>query len=338
MGGGDRGAAPKVHSYAAIGGYVAALYRNELYDLTAHPARFRSFGVSESEVRSKLWLIIRPPELDEDGKHGVYPRTDRNALLLKGGPSAGEPLPIADWAAEFSDQMPEPIREAIKEARTGEEGTLTDSVWRERLAERFGSRWRIARLRAAKGGSLTVDPTQSGGGPHTRARRKKKRGGTGGGAGGRRGDVNTGAMPGTVPAKKVNVAGGIPHFRPVRGDSLTEGMLAAWQRNDHEHAEGVVLINVDHPVLAAEIEYWQSMYPDHLADEIRKDVINTYGEIGVAKVAHSEHLKGTLPSNVVENDLRSDAALTMALLGLVAEEAVIATRVGGKYGKRRSVA
>ena len=58
----------------------------------------------------------------------------------------------------------------------------------------------------------------------------------------------------------------------------------------------------------------------------------------LAKVAHSEHLKGLLPTKFIEEDLRTEAALTMSLLGLIAEEAVIATRVGGKYGKRRTVA
>jgi hypothetical protein len=63
-------------------------------------------------------------------------------------------------------------------------------------------------------------------------------------------------------------------------------------------------------------------------------VIGTYGEIAVAKVAHSEHLKAVLPSSTVESQLRSEAALTMALLGLIGEEAVIAPRIGGKFGRR----
>ena len=45
---GDR---PNVQSYAAIGGYIAALYKNELYDFTSHLSTYRSFGVSESARR-----------------------------------------------------------------------------------------------------------------------------------------------------------------------------------------------------------------------------------------------------------------------------------------------
>jgi len=115
-------------------------------------------------------------------------------------------------------------------------------------------------------------------------------------------------------------------------------MLAAWQPNDPEYPEGVVLLNVEHPVIETEIEHWQSQYPDHLAQEIREDVIDVYGQIAVAKVAHSEHLKGIIPAEIVERDLRSEEALTIALLGLIAEEAVIAPRIGGKYKRRTSAA
>src|SRR5207249_2734085 len=102
---------------------------------------------------------VRPPHL-EDGKFGVYPRTDRNSLLLKGGPHAGGPLPVSDWGAEFADHMPEPILQALRKARTGEEGTITDRTWRERLIERFGSRWRMTKLRAAPRGPQLTEPLQ----------------------------------------------------------------------------------------------------------------------------------------------------------------------------------
>ena len=47
------------------------------------------------------------------------------------------------------------------------------------------------------------------------------------------------------------------------------------------------------------------------------------GEVAVAKVAHAEHLKSSLPSDLVETELRSSAALTTALLGMSAEEALV---------------
>ena len=95
-------------------------------------------------------------------------------------------------------------------------------------------------------------------------------------------------------------------------------------------------MNVEHPVLSEQVEYFQSQYPDHYADQIAENVIAAYGEIAVAKVAHSEHLKGLHPTTTIEKDFRSGAALTMSLLGLISEEAVIAPRLGKLGVKRRS--
>src|SRR5207247_1516277 len=158
--------------------------------------------------------------------------------------------------------------------------------------------------------------------------------GTHAGNGGRSGTPNTGTRPGGQPAAMTKVAGGIPRFRLVNAGEITDGMLAAWQANDPIHAEGAVLINQQHQMLQALIEHWQSQFADHHAEEVRKDVLRTYGEIAVAKIAHSEHLKGILPTKQVEEELRSEGALTLALLGLIAEEAVLATRLGGKYRRR----
>ena len=321
------GGRPRIQSYAAIGGYIAALYRNELYDVGSHHSTYRTFGVSEQSVRSRLWLIIRPPEFDDTTKQGVYPKTDRNSLLLRGGPDAGGPLPMNDWAGAFAETMPAELVEAIRAARGGQAGTLDES-WRERLAERFGLRWRIPRLRVRASGTETVDPALAGTLPRaTKARRSKRSGRLGGGHGGTQGTPTLGSKPGDLPASRTKVAGGIPSYRTVPANELTNGMLAAWHPNDPEFPEGVVLINREHPVLLAEIERWQGQFADVHAEAIRQDVIDAYGQIAVAKVAHSEQLKGLLASRTVNDDLRSEAALTMALLGLVAEEAVIAPRV-----------
>jgi len=328
------GKRPAVQSYAAISGYIGTLYKNELYDVTSHHSTYRSFGVTESAVRQNLWLIINPPLLGVDGKHGIYPRTDRNGLLLKGGVDAGGPLPIADWGNEFADNIPEALLEAIKRARQGETGEIQDEAWRERLAERFGSRWRIWKLRAKKGGKEQLDPNQEGT-SSTPRKRKRKKSGHSGTTGGMSGAVNTGGSHGPVEAARAKVGGGLPHYRLVGAGEMGEGMLAAWAPNDPIHSEGAVLVNVDHPVLREEVLFWQQQYPEHHAEEIANDVMAIYGEIAVAKIAHSEHLKGLIPSKTIEDDLRSEPALTMALLGLIAEEAVIAPRIGGKFRKRK---
>lgn len=326
------GERPAIQSYAAVGGFIGAVYEDEIYDITTHHATYRSFGVTEGAVRSKLWLIAHPPKYG-GGSWGVYPRGDRNSLLVQGGARAGEPLPFNDWGAEFSEHMPDPIREALRAARAGASGTVADNLWRERLADRFGARWKLVRLLARKTGNLTVAPTNAGTLPRAAKPKKRTRKGTGGGTGGTTGAATVGTAPGAVPAAKTNVGGGIPTYELVRSDAVGTGMIAAWAPHHPEHPEGAVLVAIDHPVIEEQVAHWQSQYPPHLEEEVRKEVLAVYGEIAVAKVAHSEQLKRLLPSPEVESNLRSDGALTMALLGLISEDAVIATRIGGKLGK-----
>ena len=335
------GERPVVHTHASKNGYVAALYKDELYDISFHHATFRLFGVSDNSVRQRLWLIIRPV-VDPTGKRGVYPKTDRNSLLLRGGPSAGGPLPIGEWASEFADNMPDDIVAALKEARHGGSGEFTDNEWRERLADKFGSRWKVPRLRLKVDGIVRLTEVEEGLElmPQIRKRPQTPRPPD---SVPRIPHNHNGAqvkrhakMGGELQAEWAKARGGVPRYRRVGSAEVGEGMIAAWQPYDPEYPEGVVLLNVDHPVLRQVIEHWQSQYADHHAESIEKDVIDVYGQVAVSKVAHSEHLKTILPKNIIEQDLRSESALTMALLGLMAEDHLISTRIGGKYSKRRS--
>lgn len=335
---GDR---PAVHTHAAQQGYIAALYANELYDTSTHHSTFRLFGVSDGTVRQKLWLIIRPV-VDPAGKHGVYPKTDRNSLLIKGGPNAGGALPLNEWAAEFSENMPNELIAALGSARRNSISNLEDDNWRERLAEKFEARWRLSWLRAKPGADHKTNPDSEGSPPIRRSKRtdpelKPKPEGGGSSGGVRKPPIKAkiyGQSSANVDAEMAHTTGTVPGYEP-RGKDELGNYLAAWQKNHPQHPEGLVLINVDHPVIRSVVEYWQSQYADHYAADIEKDVITVYGQIAVSKVAHSEHLMSIFPTNTIEAELRSDGALTMALLGLVAEDHLIATKIGGKYSKKR---
>jgi len=330
------GERPAVQSYAAVSGYIAVLYENELYDLSFRASLYRAFGITEAEVRKNVWLVIEPPPLDREGRHGIYPRTDRNSLLMRQDAEGGEPLPLADWGAEFSYVMPEPILQALRKARSTGSGSIKDETWRERLAERFGALWKILRLQMRSVGQLSVNPIQASLVPRPVVTQKPTGGAPGGDEGGRGGSIAIGKGAGQSPATRTRVAGGIPTYVLVRAQDMDEPyLLAAWQPNHPVHPEGAVLINVEHPVLEDQVTRWQAMYPDHLGEAIRGEVVSVYGEIAVAKVAHSEQLKVIMPRKVIEDELRSCSSLTMALLGLMAEEALLASRIGGKFGRKR---
>jgi hypothetical protein len=326
------GERPQIHNYASSTGFIAALYGDEIYDATTHLSTYRSFGICDAGVRSRTWIILEAAPYDESTRTGVYPRTDRNSLLIA-GTDAGTPLPLSDWGARFADQMPDAIRSALAEARH-QSGTVTDETWRQRLADRFGDRWRVERFRSSPTGTETATLNQTGvlplrtePNPEPEQTRSKSRGSTP--------DTSIGTATGPEPARRGRAAVTIPSYRTAAPDELGAGMLAAWAPKDPENPGGVVLISDSHPVMRSQIKFWQDQYADHLAADVEAEVIGIYGQVAVAKIAHSEKLKGILPRDLVESELRSESALTMSLLGLIAEESLIQNRLTTRFGRRK---
>jgi hypothetical protein len=332
---------------ASINGYLAARYTPEeglpsvpeLFDVVDHPARFRSFGISEVEVRRRVWLVTRPP-LAGPESYGVYMSSDRNRLLIKGGPKAGDPLPWDEWAVEFADKLPKPIVDAITAARAGESESDIDEPWRQRLAQRFSRRWRQVRFIVDPSGDNSTDPTQEGGGsgtgraPRRSPRRREKTGAAG--TGGHKGPSRLGSNEGgrdSARARKTAV--GLPKHEWKIGDDFESGIFAIWNPPSTANPEGLVQLNLEHPVFLEEVRHWAPQYPTHLEDEVVRVIKDTYAQLAVATVAHSEALKPHLERADKLNELRSPEALTAALLGLVGPAAMIGPTLGGAVGRRR---
>jgi len=330
------GRRPVVNSYAHEKGVIAACYGDELYDVKTHHATYRRFGITRAPVREALTLIVRPPR-SVDGSYGVYPDTARNSLRIKGSARAGEPLPWDEWGEEFAHNLPEPIVAAIRAAMPASSGTLDDDKWRDRLAERFGSRWKRNILRPAPGGPSTTTAVDPGSKATTSKPRIKRKGSSSGTSGGRLGGPTKGTRPGPTPAKPTTAPGGVPRFDWVAQDDLEAGAAAVFQEPDAAEPAGLVLLNREFGPFVEVVEHWKAQYPDHFADKVEETVQQVYGETMVARVAHSQALARdpNWGQKKVEAELRSPAALTMAALGLVNEDQIISTRLGGLLGTKR---
>jgi hypothetical protein len=323
-----------------MNGYIAARYDGELYDIQQHLSHFRSFGITQKSVRERLTLIAVPPKAG--GGYGVYPDTARNALRIRGDKRAGEALPWAEWAQEFANRMPPEIAAALVKAGPADStGSIKDSKWKERLIDRFGKRWKTVRYILNEMGTIRVHPTPAGGGGVV--------GGSGGGGGGHSG--KGGPQPGgdakilsgirklvsgAFKATSVKSKGGVPDWRWTDESEVEEGAAAAWSAVDPQHLNGVVLLNREFPAFIELKRFWVEQYPDHLADEVVHVIEEVYGEVMVARIAHSEELR-TDPrwgSSKVDGELRSTGALTMAALGLLSEDALISSRLAGKLGAK----
>ena len=62
-----------------------------------------------------------------------------------------------------------------------------------------------------------------------------------------------------------------------------------------------VLINEDFPILFEAIKHHQEQYPDVYGDEVAKIVRETYGEVAVCKIAHSQKLAAHIPEEDLTN-------------------------------------
>ena len=322
----------KTHGYAESKGYIAALYQDELYDVKTHHATFRRFGITPLSVLRRVTLVVTPPQLE--GGVGVYPDTARSSLRRMGSKHAGEGLPWDEWGEEFGRKLPRALVEAIHAEVLPQEGTLRDDKWKHRIASRFGKRWKRTVLRLDEAGTSTTTPGEGGSRP-SRIRSASSGSGRPGGAGGRSGEHTKGQEGPGQPAKPINSPGGVPDYRWASGDEFPDGDAAMWERPNRVTPQGRVVLNSEFGPLREVVEYWQKQFPEHLLEPVQAAVQEVYGEAMVARIAHSEALTRdpAWGRKRVDAELRSGAALTMAVLGLVAEDMLIAQRVR-KLGPR----
>jgi hypothetical protein len=333
---GDR---PAIHSYAKKPGYIAVKYKDELFELSSHKAHFRWFGIADAKVQQNLTIILEPNLFDPQiAMWGVYPDQSRNRLVFSGNGEKGVGMPLSDWGFDFSDNMPQEVRDAIMKARGDGDSSLEDEEYRKRLQDKFGNRWLTTQLvqvregetenRAATPANETVEVVE-----HERertGRKKRKRA--------RRIQVIRlrAHEGGNGQGVERQVAVDVPKFRYVDKDQFDEDWhLASWVPNDPEGP--TVLMNSEAPILLEAIKHHQQQYPDVFALDVEKVVKDTYGEVAVCKIAHSQKLIAHVAEEDLDLTYRNEAALTVSLMGLLAEESLIAQRLG-KLGRKKNAA
>lgn len=333
---GDR---PAIHSYAKKPGYIAVKYKDELFELTSHKAHFRWFGIADAKVQQNLTIILEPKLFDPQiAMWGIYPDQSRNRLVFNGNGEKGVPLPLADWGFEFADHMPQAIRDAIAKAREESDSTLEDEEYRKRLQDKFGNRWLTPRLVEARHGESETKAANPSDEIETVVQRQRDRNRRLKRKIARRIQLVRLRMKegGNGRGIEREVAVDVPKFRYVDKDQFDDDWhLASWVPNDPEGP--TVLMNRDAPILLEAIKYHQQQYPDAFAAEVEKIVKDTYGEVAVCKIAHSQKLTAHVPEEDLDSNYRNEAALTISLMGLLAEESLIGQRLG-KVGRKKSAA
>jgi hypothetical protein len=178
----DDAALSQNSGFVASSGHVAALYRDELYEMQtgrAGVARLQLFGVIFGHHRVVLYV---EPLTGEDRR--VSSNTARTQLLLN-----SEPLPWTDWAAEFRANLPKPIQQLMEEITAGSSATDHKQAIRERLRQ-VKDLLKFSRYRPTPNGDKLIGEDVTAGGESATSDKKKKpsAGGRGGGGGGRGGN------------------------------------------------------------------------------------------------------------------------------------------------------
>ncbi|PYL37340.1 MAG: hypothetical protein DMF34_10765, partial [Verrucomicrobia bacterium] len=128
-------------------GHVAALYQNELYEMTTGRggmSRLQQFGITFGYQRVVIYIEPSANPL-------LTTNTARTSLLI-----GNEPLPWIEWAAEFRQKLPIELKNFV-ESRAPE-ATSTDFIKsiRDRL-KGIIELYKVSRYRPASGGPLKID-------------------------------------------------------------------------------------------------------------------------------------------------------------------------------------
>jgi hypothetical protein len=325
----DENALSQNSGFVASSGHMAALYQNELYELAtarAGTARLQLFGVIFGYNRVVIYV-----EPKNGHEHELVSNTARTHLLMD-----GEPLPWADWAAEFRDKMPEAIKDLMEEVTSGSTSGDHKQSIKDRLKQ-IRDLFRISRYRRTRTGSLSVAENTVGSDPgekDTPESRKdaRKRGGTGG----RAGDIYAlFAVDEGDPGEEI-FAEVDPDVKWVTVDDgtrvppLLDDRAAKYLAEQNE-----ILINGDFRVFRDMIERWLERYSD--APGARSTVEDTvhewFEQALIETVLGVQALKGSQEWSV-EDIARawSEEALTAAVMQRYHIDNSIKRVLGAKLG------
>jgi len=312
-------------------GHVAALHNDELYELaTARSgrARLQNFGVLLGHNRVVMYVQPKPSK----GRR-LTTNTARTQLLID-----SEPIPWADYAAEFRDQMPAEIHALMDEVAAGSSVSDHTSSIRERLRSILDL-FRVSRYRPMAGGDLLIDePRARGGKPSPRGDIFTTTGrGRSGTIGGAAGGVYS------VFLKKYGIPGKAIHpdvFPHVQWVSVKDGTRNPGDIEDRAARfilePNVLQINADFRVFGDLIDHWvRELGSKSGVGEIVQDAVrNWFEQALVETVIGVQALKDSKEWSIddIEKAL-SEESLTTAVMQRYHVNNAVKRELGSKLGK-----
>lgn len=326
-------------------GIVGALWQNELYDLVVHPSgntRIQQFGIVFGMRR--IVLIIEP----DPGVGNLTSNTARTTLLLN-----KEPLPWADWAADFRAEMPAAIKQMMEDSAPKSSDADHQKTLMERL-KAMADLFRFSRYRPQSSGPLIGDPVTKRDGigttselvdesgqenpPRNGGERRNRRRTTGGAA-----EYFTGLVSAGQPGTAANSAK-VPEIPRVHWVSVTDGTRERDEMEDHAASyvpeANTLKINADFRVFTDLEKRWIKLY-GHIpgaAEIVRKSVREWFEWQLIEAVLAAKALEGSSPRWTATDvqDLVSEKALTAVVLPRYHVDKIVGRVLGEKITSLRN--
>jgi hypothetical protein len=319
------------------GGHVAALYRNELYEIKtgrSGAARLQAFGIIFGYPRVVIYL-----EPTSGPAATLTSNTARTNLLLD-----DQPLPWVDWAAEFRAVMPEPLRKLVEEVGATTVGQDHRQSIRERLRQ-IMDLFRISRYRPVAAGTVAIDDQAPGLGGAPRSRESEVRGGGDGRAGrsgGRAGDIYAlFQAPTGTPGAEVRAAVPDPTVKWVSVEDGTRTPLDLEDRAaKYLPDQNLLLANGDFRVFTDMIDRWCTRYSHApgARSTVSSVVREWFEQQLIETIMGSLALKGSAQWPIPELEkLWSEEALTAAVLPRYHVDMNVKRVLGAKLGSLREL-
>ncbi|HEX8149956.1 MAG TPA: ATP-binding protein [Pyrinomonadaceae bacterium] len=311
-------------------GHVAALYKDELYELQtgrAGTARLQQFGVILGHRRV---IIYVEPQADELSR--VTTNTARTQLMVN-----SEPLPWAEWAAEFRENMPPKLSELVKEAAAGTSADDHTKSIRERL-QQILDLYKLSRYRPSPNGTLEIDMDAIARGGRSRPSNDTRgTGGTSGTKGGAAGSAYSAYLKKDgVPGEEVK----INPFPEVHWVSVKDNTRVAPDLEDRAARylpeQNCLIINADFRVFTDMIEKWNRELGKGtgVSDIVRNAVRNWFQQALEETIIGIQALQGA--KEWTDEDIRkatSEEALTAAVMQRYHVYNSVKRELGSKLGK-----
>jgi hypothetical protein len=320
--------------YMESAGHVAALYKNELYELStarSGMAKLQQFGITFGY--RFVVIYIEPTNVIQ-----LTTNTARTTLLIN-----NDNLPWAEWAFQFRENMPDEIAKLVAEKAAAASNTDHQKSIKDRLKD-IMDLFKVSRYRLSTAGSVLIDEDRMirGGNIGNQNRNACQSGSSskhsgGGGTGG-----NVYAVFEKINGTQARKTKPDP-FPEVRWVSVSNGTRDPKDMEDRAakylHDQNLLLINADFSVFTDMTGYFRKEYKDTPGiNEATEEAVRGWFEQALVEtiigVQGLMNRKDWTQLNI-ESAL-SQEALTTAVMQRYHVHVAVKRELGAKIGSRKN--